>query len=183
MPFYLSLYPVIRKLRRQITLAVLNTESQNATLWEAYQINEKLEQRIALVGRWTCSSCNKNAIHDDSRLAGGGSTGPADESPGKSEPHDISKIAEGRVTSPSNESPRTHSSHANPGDESSGTSSFHKELGFIPKDVRVEVKAMAFGVLEAPVDDPILRRKDLTGLHLTCTTIMVSAEKVQPWFH
>ncbi|XP_047488084.1 probable glutamate receptor [Penaeus chinensis] len=165
----------------KITLAVLNIESQTATLWEAYQINEKLEQRITLVGRWTCSSCNRNATHDDSRLTDvGGLTGLVDESAGESEPHDISKIAEERVTSPSDESPGTYSSHASPGDESSGTDSSHKELGLIPKVVRVEVKAMAFGVLEAPVDDPIVRRKDLTGLHLTCTTVKFAQLDYEP---
>ncbi|XP_042892008.1 probable glutamate receptor [Penaeus japonicus] len=41
----------------------------------------------------------------------------------------------------------------------------------IPADVEVRRKSMTFGVLEGPVDDPFLRRQDLTGLHLTCTTI------------
>lgn len=35
-------------------------------------------------------------------------------------------------------------------------------------------RSLKYGVLEAYVDDPILRRTDLTGLHLRCTTIMVS---------
>ncbi|XP_042876134.1 glutamate receptor-like [Penaeus japonicus] len=40
-----------------------------------------------------------------------------------------------------------------------------------PKEVDVGVKTLAFGTLEAPVDDPLLRRRDLTGLHLVCATI------------
>lgn len=43
----------------------------------------------------------------------------------------------------------------------------------IPRDVEVRRKDMRFGSLEGPVDDPFLRRQDLTGLHLTCTTITV----------
>lgn len=34
---------------------------------------------------------------------------------------------------------------------------------------------MNFGVLEAPVDDPPLRRQDLTGLHVRCTTVEVGS--------
>ncbi|XP_069974745.1 probable glutamate receptor [Penaeus vannamei] len=34
-------------------------------------------------------------------------------------------------------------------------------------------KSMRYGVLEAYLDDPIMGRTDLTGLHLRCTTIMV----------
>lgn len=180
MPFiYLSSNSVIRELRRQITLAVLNTETQSVTLWEAYQINEKLEQRVTLVGGWTCSSCNKKATHNDSRLADEGeSTGPLDESPerGRNQPH-ISRIAEGSVTRSSDESPGAYSSRANHGDGLSDPYSSHEELGLIPEGVRVEVKATAFGILEAPVDDPVVRRRNLTGLHLSCTTIMVSAEE------
>ncbi|XP_037803358.1 probable glutamate receptor [Penaeus monodon] len=41
----------------------------------------------------------------------------------------------------------------------------------IPKAVDVGIRAMKFGILEAPLDDPSLRRQDLTGLHLTCATI------------
>ncbi|XP_037803393.1 uncharacterized protein LOC119597824 [Penaeus monodon] len=41
----------------------------------------------------------------------------------------------------------------------------------IPKEVGTAQVSMAFGVLLAPVDDPLQRRHDLTGLHLTCTTI------------
>ncbi|XP_047487272.1 uncharacterized protein LOC125038077 [Penaeus chinensis] len=40
-----------------------------------------------------------------------------------------------------------------------------------PREVDVAAKSLAFGTLEAPVDDPLLRRRDLTGLHLVCTTI------------
>lgn len=44
----------------------------------------------------------------------------------------------------------------------------------VSKDVDTGVKSLTFGVLQAPIDDPHLRRQDLTGLHLTCTTIPVS---------
>lgn len=43
----------------------------------------------------------------------------------------------------------------------------------IPNNVETGIKTLEFGVLEAPVDDPLQRRQDLTGLHLTCTTIDV----------
>ncbi|XP_069974744.1 glutamate receptor ionotropic, kainate 2-like [Penaeus vannamei] len=162
-------------LDNKITLAVLNTETQSVTLWEAYQINEKLEQRVTLVGGWTCSSYNKKATHNDSRLTDEGeSTGPLDESPerGRNHPHPISRIAGGSVTRSSDESPGAYSSRANHGDGLSDAYSSREELGLIPEGVRVEVKATAFGILEAPVDDPVVRRRNLTGLHLTCTTIM-----------
>ncbi|ROT84725.1 putative glutamate receptor ionotropic, delta-1 isoform X2 [Penaeus vannamei] len=41
----------------------------------------------------------------------------------------------------------------------------------IPKVVRVERRRLGVGALEAPVDDPPLRRRDLTGLHVRCTTV------------
>lgn len=43
----------------------------------------------------------------------------------------------------------------------------------VPKEVETKRKSLKFGVLEAPVDDPLLRRQDLSGLHLTCTSIDV----------
>lgn len=43
----------------------------------------------------------------------------------------------------------------------------------IPRDVDTRVNKLQWGVLEAPVDDPLQRRQDLTGLHLTCVTIDV----------
>ncbi|XP_042873578.1 uncharacterized protein LOC122254123 [Penaeus japonicus] len=41
----------------------------------------------------------------------------------------------------------------------------------IAEGVEVRVQHMEFGVLEAPVDDPHLRRQDLTGIHFRCTTL------------
>lgn len=43
----------------------------------------------------------------------------------------------------------------------------------IAEGVEVRVQHMEFGVLEAPVDDPHLRRQDLTGIHFRCTTLQV----------
>ncbi|XP_042883098.1 glutamate receptor ionotropic, NMDA 2A-like [Penaeus japonicus] len=40
--------------------------------------------------------------------------------------------------------------------------------------VTVKAKTMNHGVLEAPVDDPMLRRNDLSGLHIKCTSIEYS---------
>lgn len=47
-----------------------------------------------------------------------------------------------------------------------------------PSEVDVAAKSLAFGTLEAPVDDPLRRRRDLTGLHLVCTTIEVGGSGV-----
>lgn len=43
----------------------------------------------------------------------------------------------------------------------------------LQESVRVERRTLDFGLMEAPVDDPPLRRLDLTGLHVRCTTVEV----------
>ncbi|XP_063600731.1 probable glutamate receptor [Penaeus indicus] len=43
----------------------------------------------------------------------------------------------------------------------------------IPSTVTVKTKALKHGVLEGPVDDLLFRRTDLSGLHVTCTSINV----------
>ncbi|ROT78933.1 putative glutamate receptor 2-like [Penaeus vannamei] len=56
-------------------------------------------------------------------------------------------------------------------DGSTPTSPRAAALLSIPKEVKTALLTMDSGVLLAPADDPVQRRKDLTGLHLTCTTI------------
>ncbi|XP_047487922.1 probable glutamate receptor [Penaeus chinensis] len=41
----------------------------------------------------------------------------------------------------------------------------------IPNTVSVKTKVLKHGVLEGPVDDLLFRRTDLSGLHVTCTSI------------
>lgn len=48
----------------------------------------------------------------------------------------------------------------------------------IAKGVEVRERHMKFGVLEAPVDDPYLRRQDLTGIHFRCTTLQVNSKHI-----
>lgn len=56
-------------------------------------------------------------------------------------------------------------------DGSTPTSPRAAALLSIPKEIKTALLTMDSGVLLAPADDPVQRRKDLTGLHLTCTTI------------
>ncbi|XP_047488310.1 probable glutamate receptor isoform X2 [Penaeus chinensis] len=69
------------------------------------------------------------------------------------------------------DAPRDEADEGNPMSGSSTPTSHAAALLSIPKEVGTAQMTMDFGVLLAPVDDPLQRRQDLTGLHLTCTTI------------
>lgn len=48
--------------------------------------------------------------------------------------------------------------------------------GSLQSSTEMKEKVVTFGKIIAVDGDPLMRRTDLTGLHLTCTTVVVSAD-------
>lgn len=61
-----------------------------------------------------------------------------------------------------------------PGTPASGTDAWSWLRDSLRSGESFQVKELTFGSMAAVTGDPLLRRSDLTGLHLACTTISVS---------
>lgn len=138
---------------QQLTVANFSQDGSSASLWESYQVDPQFPQRVVHVGRWT------NARPSSTHLT----------NPPHSQSHSpLSNNSQNQIQNDKEEPVSEKEGGAETGNKASFT--IHSTVS---NGVEVRTKHLRFGVLEAPVDDPHLRRQDLTGVHLRCTTMQV----------
>lgn len=122
------------------------------TLWESFQITPTLPHNTRKVGEW-------HLLPRHQHLPSSSRDPQANHS----------------ITSPNTIIPVP----TNTGEERSDyrTTATHSTTTGASQDIHSidqEEKVMSYGVMKAPSSDPVMRRLNLTGLHLRCTTIHVS---------
>ncbi|ROT61506.1 Protein CBR-GLR-5 [Penaeus vannamei] len=152
--FHELLKPVYLPLNNKLTVANFSQDGSSASLWESYQVDPQFPQRVVHVGRWT------NARPSSTHLT---------FTPPHSQSHSpLSNNSQNQIQNDKEEPVSEKEGGAETGNKASFT--IHSTVS---NGVEVRTKHLRFGVLEAPVDDPHLRRQDLTGVHLRCTTMQL----------
>lgn len=138
---------------QQLTVANFSQDGSYASLWESYQVDHQYPQRVVHVGRWTKARPFSNDLAP----------------PSNSQSHSpLRNNIQNQIQNDTGEPTNNNEG----GTESDDRVSF-KIHSTVSNGVEVRTKRLRSGVLQAPVDDPYLRRQDLTGVHLRCTTMQV----------
>ncbi|XP_070000318.1 probable glutamate receptor [Penaeus vannamei] len=152
--FHELLKPVYLPLNNKLTVANFSQDGSSASLWESYQVDPQFPQRVVHVGRWT------NARPSSTHLT---------FTPPHSQSHSpLSNNSQNQIQNDKEEPVSEKEGGAETGNKAS-----FRIHSTVSNGVEVRTKHLRFGVLEAPVDDPHLRRQDLTGVHLRCTTMQL----------